>query len=133
MHEKRVARAYRAELWTAIAVYAVLLAGSIRYGRPLDDGPLRMAILLAPMIGFGLMIRAIARHVARIDEYQRLRLLEGVALAAAITGAVTFSYGFLETAGFPKLSMFSVWIVMGASWGLVNIVRGLVARRTVEP
>ncbi len=133
MHEKRVARAYRAELWTAIAVYAVLLVGSIRYGRPLDDGPLRMAILLAPMIGFGLMIRAIARHVARIDEYQRLRLLEGVALAAAITGAVTFSYGFLETAGFPKLSMFSVWIVMGASWGLVNIVRGLVARRTVEP
>jgi hypothetical protein len=133
MHEKRVARAYRAELWTAIAVYAVLLVGSIRYGRPLDDGPLRMAILLAPMIGFGLMIRAIARHVARIDDYQRLRLLGGVALAAAITGAVTFSYGFLETAGFPKLSMFSVWIVMGASWGLVNIVRGLVARRTVEP
>ena len=133
MHEKRVARAYRAELWTAIAVYAVLLVGSIRYGRPLDDGPLRMAILLAPMIGFGLMIRAIARHVARIDEYQRLRMLESVALAFAITGAVTFSYGFLETAGFPKLSMFSVWIVMGASWGLVNIVRGLVARRTVEP
>jgi hypothetical protein len=85
------------------------------------------------MIGFGLMIRAIARHVARIDEYQRLRLLEGIALAFAITGAVTFSYGFLETAGFPKLSMFSVWIVMGASWGLVCLVRGLVANRTVEP
>lgn len=133
MHEKRVARAYRYELWTAIAVYVVLLAGSIRYGRPLADGPLRTIALLAPMIGFGLMIRAIARHVARIDEYQRLRLLEGVALAFAITAAVTFSYGFLETAGFPKLSMFSVWILMGASWGLVNIVRGLVARRTVEP
>lgn len=133
MHEKRVARAYRYELWTAIAVYVVLLAASIRYGRPLADGPLRTIALLAPMIGFGLMIRAIARHVARIDEYQRLRLLEGVALAFAITAAVTFSYGFLETAGFPKLSMFSVWILMGASWGLVNIVRGLVARRTVEP
>ncbi len=26
MHEKRVARAYRFELWTAIAVYVVLLA-----------------------------------------------------------------------------------------------------------
>ena len=133
MHEKRVARAYRAELWAAIAVYAVLLAGSARYGRPLDDGLLRTVILLAPIIGFGLMIRAIARHVARIDEYQRLRHLESVALACAITGAVTFSYGFLETAGFPKLSMFNVWIVMGASWGLVNLVRGLLARRTVEP
>ena len=132
MHEKRVGRAYRSELLTAIAVYVVLLLASIRYGRPLDGGVLRTAALLSPMIGFCLMIRAIARHVARIDEYQRLRMLEGVALAFAITGAVTFSYGFLETAGFPKLSMFSVWIVMGASWGLVNLVRGIAARRTVE-
>jgi hypothetical protein len=132
MHEKRVARAYRAELWTAIAVYVVLLVASIRYGRPMDDGLLRTVVLLAPMIGFALMIRAIARHVARIDEYQRLRMLESVALAFAITGGVTFSYGFLETAGFPKLSMFSVWIVMGASWGLVGLVRGMVARRPVE-
>ncbi|NIA56085.1 hypothetical protein HAV22_20845 [Massilia sp. TW-1] len=132
MHEKRVARAYRTELWTAIAVYVVLLFVSIRYGRPMDDGLQRTIVLLAPMIGFGLMIRAIARHVARIDEYQRLRLLEGVALAAAITCAVTFSYGFLETAGYPKQSMFSVWIVLGASWGLVNLVRGIRARRAVE-
>jgi hypothetical protein len=96
------------------------------------DGLARTIVLLSPMIGFPLMIRAIARHVARIDEYQRLRMLESVALAFAITGAVTFSYGFLETAGFPKLSMFAVWIVMGASWGLVGIVRGVAARRAVE-
>jgi hypothetical protein len=133
MHEKRVARAYRFDLWTSIAVYVVLLLASIRYGRPMDGGALRTVVLLSPMIGFGLMIRAIARHVARIDEYQRLRMLENVALAFAITGAVTFSYGFLETAGFPKLSMFSVWIVMGASWGLTNLVRGMIGRRTVEP
>jgi hypothetical protein len=132
MHERRVARAYRIELWTAIAVYVVLLAASIRWGRPMADGLARTIVLLSPMIGFALMIRAIARHVARIDEYQRLRMLESVALAFAITGAVTFSYGFLETAGFPKLSMFAVWIVMGASWGLVGIVRGVAARRAVE-
>jgi len=132
MHEKRVARAYRAELWTAIAVYVVLLVASIRYGRPMADGLPRTIVLLAPMIGFALMIRAIARHVARIDEYQRLRMLESVALAFAITGAVTFSYGFLETAGFPKLSMFSVWIVMGASWGLVGLVRGMASRRALQ-
>ena len=132
MHEKRVARAYRIDLWTAIAVYVVLLVASIRYGRPMDDGVLRTVVLLAPMIGFGLMIRAIARHVARIDEYQRMRLLETLALAFGITGAVTFSYGFLETAGFPKLSMFSVWMVMGVSWGVASLVRGLAARRALQ-
>jgi hypothetical protein len=66
---------------------------------------------------------SIARHVARIDEYQRQRLLETIALSAAITGAVTFTYGFLETAGFPRLSMFSVWIIMGGSWALVSGMR----------
>ncbi|WP_198115411.1 hypothetical protein [Massilia rhizosphaerae] len=129
MHEKRVARAYRFELWTAIAAYVVLLVASIRYGRPLPDGLPRTVVLLSPMIGFGLMIRAGARHIARIDEYQRLRLLESLALAFAITAAVTFSYGFLETAGFARLSMFSVWMVMCASWGIANVVLALRARR----
>ena len=123
MHEKQVARAYKTELWTAVAVYVVLLFGSIYAGRRMDEGVLRTVVMVIPMIGFGLMIRAIARHVARIDEYQRQRLLESLALAFAITGGVTFTYGFLETAGFPRLSMFTVWIIMGASWGAVSCMR----------
>jgi len=130
MHERRVTRAYFLELFTALAVYVALLLVSIRFGRPLPEGPLRTAALLAPMLGFALMIRAIARHVGRIDEYQRLRILESLALAFGITGAITFSYGFLETAGYPKLSMFTVWMVMGASWAAVCIVRALQARMT---
>jgi hypothetical protein len=128
MHEKLVARAYRAELWIAVAVYVVLLFGSILVARPMTASPLRTALLVLPMLGFALMIRAIVRHVARIDEYQRLRMLESLGLSFAITGAVTFSYGFLETAGFPRLSMFSVWIVMGVSWGVVNCVRKWLGR-----
>ncbi|TQK11451.1 hypothetical protein [Herbaspirillum sp. SJZ107] len=123
MHEKRVARAYHTELWVAIGVYIVLLVGSIRLARPMADGTLRTVLLLLPMLGFALMIRAIVRHVARIDEYQRLRMLESIGIAFAVTGALTFSYGFLETAGFPKMSMFVVWMVMCASWGVVNLVR----------
>lgn len=123
MHEKQVARTYRTELFVAIAVYVVLLFGSIRIGRPMPEGLARTLVLVSPMIGFGLMIRSIVRHVARVDEYIRVRLLENIALAAAITGAVSFTYGFLEGIGYPKLSMFSVWVVMGASFGLVNIAR----------
>jgi hypothetical protein len=123
MHEKRVSRAYFIELLTALAVYAVLLVGSIRFGRPMAEGLPRTLVLLAPMAGFGLMIRTLVRHVARVDEYQRVRLLENFALAAAITCALSFSYGFLETAGYPKLSMFSVWVAMGASFAGVLMLR----------
>jgi hypothetical protein len=128
MHEKRVARAYTLELMIALAVYTVLLMAAIRYGRPMEDGWLRTLVLVSPMIGFGLMIRTIARHFARIDEYQRMRMLENLAIATAITGAVTFTYGFMETAGFPKLSMFYVWVVMCSSVAIVNLARRLLEK-----
>jgi O-antigen/teichoic acid export membrane protein len=123
MHEKRVARTYSIELMTALAVYTVLLFSAIHFGRPMPEGWLRTLVLVTPMIGFGMMIRTIARHVARIDEYQRIRLLENIAVAAAITLAGTFTYGFLETAGFPKVSMFYVWIAMGVSTAAVTLFR----------
>lgn len=123
MYEKRVSRAYNLELLVSLAVYAALLVGSIRFGRPMAEGLGRTLVLLAPMVGFILMIRALVRHVARVDEYQRVRLLENIALAAAITAALSFSYGFLETAGYPKLSMFSVWIVLASSFALVLALR----------
>jgi len=123
MHEKQVARHYRIELVVAIAVYIALLFGSIRLGRPMPEGLARTLVLVSPMIGFGLMIRAIVRHLARVDEYVRARLLESFSLAAALTAALSFTYGFLETVGYPKLSMFSVWMVLAASFGVVNCFR----------
>jgi hypothetical protein len=128
MHEKRVARAYRIELMLALVVYTVLLFSAIRFGRPMPEGWLRTLVLVTPMVGFGLMIRTIMRHVARIDEYQRIRLLENIAVAAAITLAGTFTYGFLETAGFPKVSMFTVWMGMGLSMAAVCLGRKWIER-----
>lgn len=127
-HEKKVMRAYHRELGLAFVVYVVLLFCAIRFGRPMAEGTLRTIVLLTPMIGFGLAIWAIARHVRRVDEYIRQTFLETFAIAAAITAAVTFSYGFLETAGYPRISMFAVWMVMGGSWGLVCIIRSVLKR-----
>jgi hypothetical protein len=44
--------------------------------------------------------------------------LEGLAFAFAATGLTTFSYGFLQTVGFPNLSWFIVWPVMSLFWGV---------------
>jgi len=125
MHEKRVTKAYHIELFGAIALYTVLLMAAIRFGRPMDDGVLRTLVLVSPMIGFGATVWAIARHLARVDEFIRRQLLENVALAAAITAGLTFTYGFLETAGFPKVSMFTVWCLLCGSFVLVQIIRKL--------
>jgi hypothetical protein len=71
---------------------------------------------------------AIARHFRRMDEFLRLRSLEGLAIAAAITAALSVTYGFLESAGFPKLSMFWVWGVMGLVWSAYASLRCVFSR-----
>ena len=127
-HEKRVAKMYFRELMGALALYTLLLVAAITFGRPMTPGVLRTAVLLSPMIGFGAAIWAIVRQVQREDEYIRKRLLENIALAAAITAALTFSYGFLETAGYPKLSMFTVWCVLCGSVVVVQLIRKVLDR-----
>jgi hypothetical protein len=128
LFEKRVARSYRVELLASLAIYGVLLYASIRYGRPMPDSPLRTAVLIAPMLGFGLMIWAVARQLGRVDEYVRRVVLENIAIAGAVTAAATFTYGFLETAGFPLLSMFHVWMVMCGAWMAVTLIRLVLQR-----
>ncbi|MDQ2823774.1 MAG: hypothetical protein M3Y65_25930 [Pseudomonadota bacterium] len=123
MKLRQVRSRYQREFIGSLLVYAVLLVASIRYGRPMAEGMLRTVVLLSPMAGFVGMIWAIARNLSRIDEYQRKFLLETFALAAGLTSALTFSYGFLETAGYPKISMFSVWMIMCGAWCIVGIAR----------
>ena len=127
-HEKRITRSYYLEMAGSLAVYCVLIVLAIRLGRPMPEGAARTLLLASPMAGFGLMIWSIARHVSRMDEYLRMRLLENIAIAAAITAGATFTYGFLETAGFPKQSMFTVWCVLAGSTAVVQCTRSLMKR-----
>ncbi|RFP13124.1 hypothetical protein D0T25_23770 [Duganella sp. BJB488] len=121
--ERKAGGKYLRELTGSIAVYVVLLIASLTYGPAMDSGSLKTAALACPVIGFFLMIWAVARQVGRMDEYQRIVMLETFTLAAAVTVGVTFTYGFLEAAGYPRLSMFTVWGVMGASWLVIGLFR----------
>ena len=128
MHEKSVNRSYLFELLGAMALYAVILVVTIKLGRPMAEGTLRTLVLLTPMLGFFAMVWAVARHLKRVDEYIRQFTLENIAIAAAVTAGATFTYGFMETAGFEKLSMFIVWMVLGGTWGAATCIRGLMNR-----
>ncbi|WP_426210668.1 hypothetical protein [Massilia sp. TWP1-3-3] len=128
MHEKTVSRAYLMEMAAGFAVYGIILVGTIKFGRPMAEGPLRTVVLMLPMLGFLGVVWAIGRHLMRVDEYIRKFTLENIAIAAAVTAAATFTYGFLETAGYEKLSMFTVWCVMGGTWWGSTVVRAFMNR-----
>ena len=99
-----------------MAIYLVALWIVVHFLRGVPRGVAHYVLGLLPMIGVVLAIWAIIRHHRRVDEYIRTRTLEYLAISAAVTAGWTMTYGFLEIAGFPRLSMFVVWPVMGAIW-----------------
>lgn len=128
MHQKQITRTYLREFFGAMLVYMLLLVAATKLGRPMADGMARTLALASPMIGVLLVIWAIARHFRRVDEFIRQTTLESMAIAAAVTAGLSFTYGFLETAGYPRLSMFIVLPVMFGVWGVVSCARGIANR-----
>ena|SRR6187402_2763068 len=123
MKEREGNRKYRLELFSALAAYIAVLFGSITLAKGMDPGLVRTLVLVTPIVPLLLAVWAISRHFRRMDEYLRLRSLESLAIATAVTAALSVTYGFLESAGFPKVSMFWVWGVMGMVWGLHTCLR----------
>jgi len=113
---------YFGELAGALVLYVAVLAIALSFGRQMAPGLARTALFVSPMIPFLLAVWAIVRQIRRSDEFVRKTTLEHVAIAAAVTAGWTFTYGFLENAGYPRLSMFTVWPVMGGVWGALAIL-----------
>ncbi len=122
-------RRYHWELAGALLLYTAVLFGSIKLAEPMDPGPTRTALLISPAIPIAIAVWVIVRGFRRMDEFIRLRTLENIGISFAVTAGWTLTYGFLEGAGFPRLTMFWVWPVMGAIWATLSIVRGGTWRR----
>ena len=108
---------YLKELSATLAVYVLALLGSIELLTHVDIArPWRDLIALCPMIPAATMAWVILREMHRMDELQRRIQLEALGFAFAGTAILTFSYGFLEGLGYPRLSMFSVWPLLAVLW-----------------
>jgi hypothetical protein len=128
MLEREVCRKYALELGGAMVLYLAVLVGSIYLAKPMEPGSVRTLLVMTPALPLLILIWVLARQFGRMDEYVRLRNLESLAIAAAMTAGLSFSYGFLEGDGFPRLSMFWVWGIMGVGWRLVHAVRSVVGK-----
>lgn len=128
MKEREAKRRYFLELGGAMALYVAAIAGPLSLAEPLEAGWTRTLLLIATAIPVFLVVWVIARQFRRMDEFIRLRSLESIAIAGAVTAGLALTYGLLETVGFPKLSMFWVWASMGFVWGTHACLRSLFSR-----
>jgi hypothetical protein len=113
---------YFKEMAGALVAYTTVLVLALSVGRRITPSPLQTAVYISPMLPFLLAIRAVVRQIRRSDEFVRKTVVEHLAITAAVTAGWTFTYGFLENAGYPKLSMFTVWPAMGAVWLILGLV-----------
>lgn len=107
--------------WLGMAVYASAVTISTLLLANIQDGALRIASALIPVLPMIAMASLVIRHIRHLDELARKVHLEGLAVGFVGTALITFSYGFLETAGFPRLSMFMVWGLMASLWAVGSL------------
>ncbi|HYP33829.1 MAG TPA: hypothetical protein VES00_18310 [Burkholderiaceae bacterium] len=120
---------YLKELAATLAIYGAVLSGSIELLTHVDVArPWRDLVALSPMLPAAAMAWVILRELRRMDELQRRIQLEALGFSFAGTAILTFSYGFLEGLGYPRLSMFAVWPILAGLW----IVGLMLARRRYQ-
>lgn len=110
------------EFIVILLVYIGCVVVSSSSVRSMPDGAAKIALALLPVIPMIAMAVSIIRRLNSMDELGRKIQLEALAVAFVCTALTTFSYGFLETAGLPRLSAFMVWPIMGGVWCVATIM-----------
>ena len=111
-------RPFLVQFAVAMIAYAVAVVVSSVLLASLPPGLLRTLCALIPIAPMIIVAVTVIRQVRELDELARAVHLEALAIAFVGTALITFSYGFLETAGFPRLSMFFVWPLLASLWAL---------------
>ncbi|MET3620262.1 hypothetical protein [Burkholderia ambifaria] len=118
MHAKR----YLVEFTFALLAYLVAVLFSTWLMRGMDSGVGRIAVSLIPVVPMIAMALVVIRQLRRLDELAQRIQLNALGIAFVCTALITFSYGFLEVAGRPRLSMFMVWPIMAGVWLIATLL-----------
>ncbi|HEY5046808.1 MAG TPA: hypothetical protein VII49_02155 [Rhizomicrobium sp.] len=113
---KYAGRTYLVEFIFALVLYTVFVVARPWLLAQTPEGALRVIVIALPVIPIWLMLLVVVRHYRRIDELQRLKLLENVSIAAGVTACFVVSWSLLEDAGLPKLAITWAWPTLVACW-----------------
>jgi hypothetical protein len=116
------ARTYTIQFLSAMGAYVALLLLSIFVLEHNPTAPWRAVVAALPVLPTCLALLVFVRYLGRMDELQRRIQLDAIAFAAGATAILTFTWGLLENAGFPHLSLIWVLPLLVALWGLATAV-----------
>lgn len=89
-------------------------------------GPWKYAVALIPILPALWGVRAVGRHLERIDEMQRGAQLVAMSVGFGVAMVVALTIGFLSTAGLDT-DRWGSWLIYAAGmagWAVVAVRRG---------
>lgn len=103
--------------------YLVVLLAVMTWGNLDGDSRWRYLWALLPVLPALWGVRAVVRHVNRIDDYERQLLLQGLAAGFAVAMIASLTVGFLGVAGLALPA--AGWVIYGAGmlgWALAAAI-----------
>lgn len=101
-----------------IGLYGVLLSAAIWFVQTFPANPIRLIIVLLPLLPVLYIPVAVVQELQTMDELQRRIQLEAFGIALAVTAVCSVGYGLLEIVGLPRQSSFIVWPLLCLFWGV---------------
>jgi hypothetical protein len=80
---------------------------------------------IAPALPVWLIFAVAWRHYRRIDEFEKRKFLQTLAVAFGVGSCLIVTYSFLEDAGLPPLAITWAWPTLAASWIVTNAVMSI--------
>jgi hypothetical protein len=114
---------YLREFSAAMVAYTLVLVVSLTALKGVGDSSIwRYPLAVLPVLPGVAALIAFVRRLRDMDELERRIQFEALGIAFAVTILVTFTYGFLENAGLPRLSAIWVTPFMIAAWGVSSLL-----------
>lgn len=123
--EARQRTAYLRDMLPAILGYAVVLAVVLNLVDDEIDTIGEWLLLALPLVPALWGVRAVLRHLRRVDEYQRLLQLEAMTAGFGVAMVASLTIGFVGVGG--VATVWAGWVVYGAgmlTWAVVAYAQG---------
>ena len=105
-----------------LILYIGLLALSTSWLEANSDSPWRYGVALTPMIPGVWIGLGVFRAIQKLDELERLVLMEGVVVSFIVTLILVLSLGFLQNVGFPLINSIYIGFAMIMIWLITKLV-----------
>lgn len=104
-----------------LVIYIGLLVFSMGWVGDHSDSSWRYVVALTPMVPGVWIAVGVVQGIQKLDEMERLILLEGIAVSFMGTMILVLSLGFLQIAGFPLVSGVYIGFFMVVLWLIAKL------------